>query len=451
MNGQSDKIVLSMTQDHKTLIYFTESLCKRWQLQTGEKMKIIAGQRLTFVEVQSLASTEKECKLSVNAAQSLSLPNFTQSILITFFEATKTLVIGPFLAILINGTLLDDGTFGEMETFFQEMKTYCSERGYPFYVTTLQASNDGLIQGYWPTNEGWKLRHLPLANVFYNRIHSRQLEQTALFKQFTTELQQQQVHMFNAKFLSKFEVHHLLLKEQALHPYLPKSILFQHKEDFLSFIQSYPSIYIKPIFGSQGRHIGKATKISKGWVFEHSNPLYETKLIGSEIELFYFLKKFCKNRSYLIQQCIPLLEYDHKKMDFRILLHQAKDQVWKVTSMVARIGDSGHIVSNIARGADMKNATQFLKEKFDRTQALQLQQTLIQLAKKSAQSLAHQYQGLLAELGIDLALDNELHPWIIEINSKPSKKYEGHYHTFRPSVKAIVDCMNMLYLHHTSK
>ena len=398
MNGQSDKIILSMIQDHKTHIYINEALCKRWQLQKGEKMRIKAGQRSTFVEIQSLASTEKECKLSVNVAQTLSLPHFTQSILITCFEATKTLVIGPFLAILINRPLLDDGTFGEMETFFQEMKTCCSERGLPFYVTTLQTSNDGLIQGYWPTNEGWELRPLPLANVFYNRIHSRQLEQTALFEQFTTDLQQQQVHMFNAKFLSKFEVHHLLLKEKALHPYLPKSIQFQHKEDFLSFLQSNPSIYIKPIFGSQGRHIGKATKIAKGWVFEHSNPLQETKLLGSEIELFYFLKKFCENRSYLIQQCIPLLEYDHKKMDFRILLHQAKDQAWKVTSMVARIGDSGQIVSNIARGADMKNATQFLKEKFDRTQALRLQQTLIQLAKKSAQSLAQSVSGLTSRI-----------------------------------------------------
>ena len=113
--------------------------------------------------------------------------------------------------------------------------------------------------------------------------------------------------------------------------------------------------------------------------------------------------------------------------------------------MVARIGGTGHIVSNVARGAEMKNGTQFLKEYFDHPQALHLQQILIRLAKKIAQHLANQQHGLFAELGIDLAFDQDLHPWIIEVNSEPSKKFEGPYEKVRPSVKAIINCMNMLY------
>ena len=56
--------------------------------------------------------------------------------------------------------------------------------------------------------------------------------------------------------------------------------------------------------------------------------------------------------------------------------------------MVARIGGTGHIVSNVARGAEMKNGTQFLKEYFDHSQALRLQQVLVRLAKKTSSTLS---------------------------------------------------------------
>jgi glutathione synthase/RimK-type ligase-like ATP-grasp enzyme len=452
MNGESCKMVLSIIKEHKASIYIDEASCKKWNIKAGERITVIAGQRSISVEVHSFPSNQpnQECKLSTFASQYLSLPAFTTPISITFFRSIKKLVIGPFLAIIMNQPLLSNNTFGEMESFFQEMNTYCSKHGFPFYVTNLQTIQDDVITGYWPTDNGWESQKLPLANVFYNRIHSRQLEQSSYFTQFTTELQHYRIPMFNACFLSKFEVHTLLLKEESLHSYIPESIMLGHKDDVCAFIDAHLIVYVKPIFGSQGKHIGKVTKIAEGWLFEHSGSADDFYLAKTETELFTVLKKFCKNRTYMIQKGIPLLQWEHKQVDFRILLHQTKEADWKVTSIVARIGDTGHIVSNVARGAEMKNGIQFLKEHFDHSQALRLQQILIILAKKTAQQVASQQHGLFAELGIDLAFDQDLHPWIIEVNSKPSKKFEGHYERVRPSVKAIIQCMNMLYKKITS-
>ncbi len=447
MNGESCKIVLSIIKEQKASVYIDEASCKKWHLQAGEQITITAGQRSMSVEVHSFPSNDhnRECKLSTFTSEYLSLPTFTTPISINFFESQKKLIIGPFLAIIMNQSLLTNGTFGDMETFFQEMNKYCSKHGFPFYVTTLQTIQNDVITGYWPNENGWELQKLPLANVFYNRIHSRHLEQSSNFTQFTTELQQYRIPMFNACFLSKFEVHSLLLEEESLHPYIPESIMLGHKDDVCAFIDTHLTVYIKPTFGSQGRHIGKVTKMAEGWLFEHSESIHDFYLAKTETELFTVLKKFCKNRTYMIQKGIPLLQWEHKQVDFRILLHQTREFHWKVTSMVARIGGTGHIVSNVARGAEMKNGTEFLKEYFGHSQALRLQQILIRLAKKIAQHLANQQHGLFAELGIDLAFDQDLHPWIIEVNSKPSKKFEGPYEKVRPSVKAIINCMNMLY------
>lgn len=444
MNGQSYKMVVSTINESTASLYIDQTTWKHWQLQEREKITITAGQRSILVNVHSYSSNKSECKLSSTAAQYLSLPEFHSPISITFFSQVNKLVIGPFLAILMNQTLLSNGTFGEMEPFFREMSTYCLEQGIPFYIASLQSLQDQFMTGFWPTANGWESLRLPLANVFYNRIHSRQLEKSTLYTQFTTELQKYQIPMFNACFLSKFDVHTLLVKDEALHPHIPETILLQHKEKACLFIQKHPSVYVKPVFGSQGRSIGKITKLSEGFQFEHSGDLHDIKMVKTDTELFSVLRRFCKNRSFILQKGISLLEWEYKKVDFRILLHQSKEHDWKVTSMIARIGDTGHIVSNVARGANMKNGNQFLKQRFDHSQAAKLQHQLFQLAKKTAQHINDQHHGLFAELGIDLAYDQDLHPWIIEVNSKPSKKFEGQYEKIRPSVKAIVHYMRTL-------
>lgn len=444
MNGQSYKMSLSTINEQTNSIYIDESSCKQWQLQEGEKITITAGQRSMSVNVQVYATMNRECKLSMLITQSLSLPDFTTPISITYYKSMKIIVIGPFLAIVTNQPLLNNGTFGEMETFLREMSTYCSKLGFPFYVTKLQSLQNKIMTGFWPTDTGWESLNLPIADVFYNRIHSRQLEKSALFDLFTKELQHLKIPMFNAGFLSKFDVHTLLLKNDSLHSHIPETILFQHKEDVCSFIENHQIVYVKPIFGSQGRSIGKVTKIPEGFRFEHSGNINDIQVVKTDTEIFTVLRRFCKNRTFIIQKGISLLEWEHKKVDFRILLHQTKEQNWNVTSLIARMGDTGQIVSNVARGAEMKNGGQFLRAHFDHPKAQRLQQALIQLAKKTAHHVTEHLDGLFAELGIDVAFDENLHPWIIEVNSKPSKKFEGPDGTIRPSVKAIINYMTSI-------
>ncbi|MGZ9816020.1 YheC/YheD family endospore coat-associated protein [Peribacillus simplex] len=341
----------------------------------------------------------------------------------------------------MNQTPLQDGTFGEMEKFYQEIKSYCNQQGIPFYLVKLQSLHDGVVEGYLPGQDGWQTMPLPIPDVFYNRIHSRKLEESHSFKLFKTELQELSKPMFNGRFLSKHHVHELLILEDELLPNLPETILFNEKESFFTFIEKHSVIYFKPVSGSQGRNIFRLTQVADKWKIEQSGHLQDVHFADTDEKLYETLKRFSRKQSFILQKGISLFETDQRKVDFRILLHRNEQLEWKVSSMVARIGDPGTIVSNIAQGGLMKNGPDFLKEAFDLQDASSIYQKLVRLAKNTAQALVVNHDDSFGELGIDLALDTDIHPWIIEVNSKPSKKFQGNYETFRPSVKSIIDFM----------
>ncbi|WP_053344896.1 YheC/YheD family endospore coat-associated protein [Peribacillus butanolivorans] len=444
MNLKFQKIFITVNPAitrKKALLFIEEKLFEAWDLQYGEPLTLMAGCRSVPVLVQPFPSSQPTIKLSFDTNQILSLPAFSDPISVTFHAEDRSINIGPFFAALINQLPLKDGTFGEMEKFYQEMKSYCHQQGFSFFLVGIQSLKEGVVEGYWPGQNGWQTLTLPIPNVFYNRIHSRRMEESPTFDLFTNELKSYSIPMFNGRFLSKFDVHELLLLENELLSNLPDTILFNEKEAFFTFLENHSVIYLKPSSGSQGRNICRLTQVDGKWKIEQTGHIQNVHIADTNEKLYNALKKFCRKQAYILQKGISLFEIDQRKVDFRILLHQNEQFQWKVTSMVARIGDPGNIVSNLAQGGMMKNGSDFLKEVFDPQEAGRLHQRLIRLAKKTAHTLAENHDDLFGELGIDLALDVDTHPWIIEVNSKPSKKFQGNYETFRPSVKSIVEFM----------
>ncbi|WP_340373005.1 YheC/YheD family protein [Peribacillus sp. FSL E2-0218] len=425
----------------KALLFIEEKLFGEWGLHFGEPVTIMAGCRSVPVLVQPFPSSGPTLKLSYDMNQFLSLPAFSDPISVFFHPEERNIQIGPSFAALINQSPLQDGTFGEMEKFYQEMTSYCNQQGIPFYLVKVQSLQEGIIEAFVGEQKGWQTLTIPIPDVFYNRIHSRKLEASPSFELFKTELKTQSIPMFNGRFLSKYDVHQLLSLENELLPSLPDTILFGEQEAFLTFIERHSIIYFKPVSGSQGKNICRLTQVSGKWKIEPSGKKQELLFADSDEQLFHTLKKLSRKQAFILQQGISLYETDQRKVDFRILLHQNELLNWKVSSMVARIGEQGAIVSNLAQGGLMKNGSDFLKEAFDYPDSGRLYQKLIRLAKNTAKAIVEHHDESFGELGIDLALDVDKNPWIIEVNSKPSKKFQGNYETFRPSVKSIIDFM----------
>ena len=99
----------------------------------------------------------------------------------------------------------------------------------------------------------------------------------------------------------------------------------------------------------------------------------------------------------------------------RWLIQREPSGKWCALPPVARVSEDA--VANVHQGA----------------QALPAETVLPSKAVESARSLvyevAHQLQarstGLVVELGVDLVFDTDFRPWLLEINSRPSGRFQA--------------------------
>jgi glutathione synthase/RimK-type ligase-like ATP-grasp enzyme len=440
-----DKVTINAEKDNADFLLIDQRILDRWQVKNGEKIFLQAGNKQISISVQPISLEKPELIMPEHIHSTCFLPMSSSPISIHYSPESRVLRIGPFFTFLTNHTPKEaDGTFGEMDLFLKELHALCTEKGYYFYVLQPKLFQTH-AEGFSLMNDKWERMNLPLPDVIYNRIGSRKLENSAPFQEFIKITEAYSIPLFNCGFLSKLEVHELLSADESLLPFLPETIPFQSEEAFVSFLENHKAIYIKPAFGSQGRNICKLTTTAEGWVLEHSGNPENTRLENSEEQLYSLLKRNIKIRSFIVQQGIPLLEIDHQKTDFRVLLNKNNEHDWIVTSMVARTGYAGHIVSNLARGGEMKNAWQFLSSIFDRNTAVTMYKKLASLALHIAKTISSNHTGLFGELGVDLALDSDNRPWIIEVNSKPSKTFQTNSDKIRPSAKKIIEYSYALY------
>lgn len=328
---------------------------------------------------------------------------------------------------------------GSITTLCEELSELCGDSNIDFYVTTFKKLLTNELKGYKRSENGWILMNVPPPTVVHNRIHSRRLERTKEFKLLNSSLTNQQIPFFNARFLNKLEVFKALIDTAYIKPYVPYTEECCSAEQLESFIQKYETVFIKPIHGSQGRNIFKVTKDKDLYRLKNSQSAEMEIEYQTISQLFQPIKQQLSKRSFIIQEGLPLISKDDRLVDFRFLCHKNKFNKWEVTSTVARIGHPTQFVSNLARGGDLQKIDEFLSQYLPKKERIHFKKLLIELAIECCICIDSSFDGLFAEFGVDLAIDNQFNPWVIEINSKPSKDLQvsDPIQKIRPSTKAI--------------
>ncbi|MDQ0162974.1 YheC/YheD family endospore coat-associated protein [Aeribacillus alveayuensis] len=425
------------------LIEISDFLQRKCHLSLRPRAKFFCGQNHIVGNMTFFRDEKPIIRASVYFFKQLSLPIKPLSLHIQYDRNRNTFFIGPIFTILTDQIYKKEKNvhFGTIHSYCEEMANYCFEKSALLYVTSLSMFSHPSPKGYIYEDGIWKKEILPFPNVIHNRIHSRRLEQSDEYENFLEILSMYDTPIFNFRFLNKWKIHEIFQKNEHLHPYIPKTELLHSKNVLKTYLTDFQHLFVKPIHGSQGRNIIYIKQQDDAYNVQYTteNNDQSLKKYESFQELFAGLYPLLKKQPFIVQEAIPIQTFEGRPLDFRILCHKTEAQKWKVTSIVARVSSKDHFVSNIAKGGELFSIHEILPKLFDPSTRFHIRKFLHEISLEVAKTISQHSKGDYGELGIDMAISKEGKPWILEVNTKPSKNMDTKENdTIRPSAKATI-------------
>lgn len=182
----------------------------------------------------------------------------------------------------------------------------------------------------------------------------------------------------------------------------------------LRMLNLYGMVYIKPKHGSLGRGV---IRISKQGTHYTSHAGFRKTTYTSFRALYAAILRRTKRESYIVQRGIRSLRYEGNVYDFRVVVQRSPRGNFEVTGIAARISQDGRVVSNGGGGGAVGGVSDLLTP----------HQRRIAIPRITKLSLAvmrqvRKYWPSLNEIGLDIALDYDLKPWILEYNTRPDHR-----------------------------
>jgi hypothetical protein len=346
--------------------------------------------------------------------------------------------MGPITALLIDHCNEDKLNTHSLMEYFTECQRWFQQKGGLFYLLPVTSLLKNEWEGFVFDQKNWQKRSVPLPHAIYNRSHSRKIEKHRLYESALKRMEDLSVHLFNSSFLSKDLVYSHLRNCSQLQPHLPETV--QGIDQVDEMLAIYKDIFVKGVNGSKGRYILRIQKREKDFlVFQNSFSSKRTLTFQTYSSLYRQLQSWCHSSHYIVQQTIPFMTVKEQPLDFRFLCHKNHKGNWTVTSAVARIASEKQFVANIDQGGRIESPLSILRSLFPDGDSHLIFTNMKALSLSASSFLTQNLKGHYAEFGIDIGVDSAGKPWVIEINSKPSKRTFIDNERVRPSVKALYE------------
>lgn len=348
---------------------------------------------------------EQSIGLSDQLRQALTLPD---SLAYDLCLQEGTLRLGPVIAILTQHQP-SQATFEAARRFLLD---YASIHGL-VYVCSLNGINvrTRTMSGYYfdpGAAEYWREgRNLPYPDVIYRRARYKNNHA------YDHLLESVRGKVFNPYFFHKLELWRCFLNDQTLQEHLPLTQPWANGKALMQMLRQFRSVYLKPARGSLGAGILRIDATMSGYLLTTSQ--HKKTVIMTKHQLMCVIKGLMRKRSYLLQQAVVYKHQMHQ-IDFRVIMQKDNQLSWRCSGIIARYGHKGRICTNeVSQIYSGKTALQQLYG-LNPDQASDIYGRMEQICMTACQAIDRRF-GQFGDVGIDMALDSNLHPWLLEINS----------------------------------
>ncbi|WP_138754032.1 YheC/YheD family protein [Paenibacillus sinopodophylli] len=216
---------------------------------------------------------------------------------------------------------------------------------------------------------------------------------------------------------SKWAKTKIMLKSDYLRQYMPATRLFD-RATLQSMLNEYGMIYFKPINGTFGNgvtRIERSTTPGLGYRYQLNTKIMYFPTFE---QLYQRLVRQKKGRRHIVQKGIHLLRHQKRRFDIRVMVQKDLRNEWEATGIIGRLAHPGKIVTNYHSGGTPMAIERLMSGHATLTELAAFKNRLRKLSIAIAGNLEAAYPHL-KEIGVDIAIDAKLHPWILEVNTLP--------------------------------
>jgi hypothetical protein len=346
---------------------------------------------------------------------------------------------GPVFAVLAAG---DGASFkGNRGDFRAIAATGRSRRAFVYVLPVDRVRTGDWWEGYVRLGPGrWVAIPCPRPEAVYNRIPNRMLERHPVSVHAKHALEELDIPAFNPGYFDKSVIYQII-HQAGLNRYLPESATDLGASALHRLLSRHEGVYLKPTGGSIGHGIMRIDRQGRGFrlaVLKHRR--CHVYWADSWKPLWRLV---CRHRlpgRYVIQAAVPLIRYQGRPCDFRVLL-QKRDGGWTVVGKGVRVAGSNTITTHVPNGGRIASASDVLTSVFGE-KGERVNQGVDDMAIACAEAIDAHYGQRLGEMSMDIGVDAGGSPWFFEANSKPMKFDEPDIWT--QSLAGILDHLQTL-------
>ncbi|MBD2843667.1 YheC/YheD family protein [Paenibacillus sp. IB182496] len=208
----------------------------------------------------------------------------------------------------------------------------------------------------------------------------------------------------------------LMRRDKKLARHMPSTAL-AGKEALRRMLRRHGMVYVKPTRGSQGRGVMRLERLGGGRGYRYQ--LGERRRSFATYELAYAsIRRAMAGKRHIVQKGIRLLRHRGRAFDIRLMLQRSPRGGFVSTGKLARVAHPRKIVTNGSQGGSIYGTDHVLRRHAGPRRRQALYRRMDDLAQRATR-LLRRAAPQINELGMDYAVDGQLKPWILEVNTRP--------------------------------